>query len=284
MQMVMPMTEKVVQKDEIENVFQSTDRTAYPFYGPLNVAFNRTSEILLGKRLTNLQSYRDWLLEYVGESVRTKSAVSDKTIYVPDILFFKAIKKNMVTLEESIELAKKQISESDARSITLSNASEKLEDVKFVTSDVMLGQNLDLRETSTCMHAQHCLDGYWYIYSKCDAYCAWPRETEYSFGCYFLFASKFCMKCHNSVALTRCFEVSDSTNCTDCYFCHNCEALSNCMFCFNVKSMRYAIGNVEVGREKFMEIKTRLLGQVADELEKNKRLDISIYNFGCWKK
>ena len=55
------------------------------------------------------------------------------------------------------------------------------------------------------------------------------------------------------------------------------------MFCFNAKSLRYAIGNVEVGMEKFMEIKARLVGELAEKLEKNKRLDLSIYNFGCWK-
>lgn len=262
----MPMVMLMAEKDEIENAFQTT------------------MGIVLGKKLQNLQAYREWLLEYVGGSVHTKSAVSGKTVYVPDILFFSAIKNRMVTLEESFELGKKEISTEDAKCLTLSNAAEKLARIDYVTSDVMVGQNMDLRETSTCMHAQHCLDGYWYIYAKCDAYCAWPRETEYSFGCYFLFASKFCIKCHNSVSLTRCFEVSDSTNCTDCYFCHNCEGLSNAMFCFNAKSLRYAIGNIELGREKFMEIKARLIGQVADELEKNKRLDLSIYNFGCWNK
>lgn len=260
------MAEKVVQKDEIEEGFQTT------------------TGILLGKKLPNLPAYRNWLLEYVGSTLRMKSAVSDKTVYAPDIPFFAAVKNRMVTLEESLEMGKKQVSAEDAKGLTLSNAAEKLAGIDYVTSDVMLGQNMDLRETSTCMHAQHCLEGYWNIYAKCDAYCAWPRETEYSFGCFYLFASKFCIKCYNSVALTRCFEVSDSNNCSDCYFCHNCEGLSNAMFCFNAKSLRYAIGNVEVGREKFMEIKNQLIGQVADELEKNKRLDLSIYNFGCWKR
>jgi hypothetical protein len=190
----------------------------------------------------------------------------------------------MVTLEESIELGKKKIPEEEARSITLKNASEKLDGIKYVTSDVMVGNNLDLRETSTCMGSQHCLDGCWYIYSKCDAYCFWPSESEYSFGCHFIFNSRFCMKCYNSVNLTRCFEVNDSHNSSDCYFCNNVENLQNCMFCFNVKSLRYAIGNVEIGREKYLEIKKKIIDEIADKLEKDKRLDINIYNLGCWKK
>lgn len=249
----------------------------------IETAFQETSAILFGRRLSDIETYRAWLLEHVGEALHVKSHVSDNIVYVPNILFFSSIKKNMVTLEESLELGKRQISEQDANLLSVSNVSEKLNEIKYVTSDVMLGQNQDLRKTSTCMHAQHCFDGYWYIYSKCDGYCAWPRESEYCFGSHYLFASNFSMKCHNSVKLARCFELSDCTNCTDCYFCHNCEGLSNCMFCFNAKSLRYAIGNIEIGREEYMKIKNMIISEIAEKIEKEKRLDVNIYNVGCRK-
>ncbi|MFA6530677.1 MAG: hypothetical protein WCT31_03015 [Candidatus Micrarchaeia archaeon] len=247
-------------------------------------AFQNTSELLLGKRLSNLPEYKEWLFENVDRSIKVNSQVSRNSIYMPNIAFFSAIKRNMVTLEESVELGKKEVGEQTASSVTLANASGKLKEIKYVTSDVIVGQNLDLRETSTCMGSQHCLDGCWYIYSKCDAYCFWPSESEYSFGCQFICNSKFCIKCYSSVNLTRCFEVNDSHNSSDCYFCNNVENLQNCMFCFNVKSLKYAIGNVEVGREKFFEIKNRLMNEVASKLEKDKRLDLNIYNFGCFGK
>lgn len=261
--MVIPMEAKT---DEIERAFQNT------------------SELLLGKRLSKLPSYKEWLFENVDRTIKVKSEVSDKPVYVPNITFFNAIKRNMVSLEESVELGKKELDEGAVKSLTLANAPDKLKEIKYVTSDVMVGQNLDLRETSTCMGSQHCLDGCWYIYSKCDAYCFWPSESEYSFGCHFIFNSRFCMKCYNSVNLTRCFEVNDSHNSSDCYFCNDVENLSNCMFCFNVKSLKYAIGNVEVGRERFLEIKNKLMGEVASRLEKDKRLGLNIYNFGCFGK
>ncbi|MFH1785297.1 MAG: hypothetical protein ABH842_02625 [Candidatus Micrarchaeota archaeon] len=243
-------------------------------------AFQETTSIIFGRKLTNLESYRNWLLENVNKALHTKSQVSDKIVYVPDILFFNSIKKNLVTLEESLELGKKQISEHGAKTLTLSNASEKLQEINYVTSDVMLGQNQDLQKTSTCMHAQHCLDGVWYIYSKCDAYCFWPRESEYCFGSHFLFASNFSIKCYNSVKLARCFELSDCSNCTDCYFCHNCENLNNCMFCFNAKSLRYAIMNVEVGKEEYLRIKKMIVSEIAEKIENEKKLVLNIYNLG----
>ncbi|MFH1520813.1 MAG: hypothetical protein ABID61_04155 [Candidatus Micrarchaeota archaeon] len=244
-------------------------------------AFQETTSILFGKKLYNLEDYRTWLLESVGKALYTKSQISNNTVYVPDIIFYSSIKKNMVTLDESVELGKRQLSEEDTKILTLANASEKLKDIKFVTSDVMLGQNQDLKKTSTYMNAQHCFDGVWYINSKCDAYCFWPRESEYCFGSHFIFASNFSIKCYNSVKLARCFELSDCSTCTDCYFCHNCENLNNCMFCFNVKSLRYAIGNIEVGRETYLKIKEKIIGEIANKIETEKKLEMNIYNIGC---
>lgn len=244
-------------------------------------AFQETTKILFGKKLSDIESYRTWLLEGVSGALHIKSQVSDDIVYVPDILFFSSIKKNLVTLDESLELGKKQISREDAKTLTLPNASEKLNSIKYLTSDVMLGQNQDLMKTSTCMHAQHCLEGVWYIYSKCDAYCCWPRESEYCFGSHYLFASNFSIKCYNSVKLARCFELSDCSNCADCYFCHNCEGLTNCMFCFNAKSLRYAIWNIELGKEEYLRIKEKIIREIIETIERKKRLDVNIYNIGC---
>jgi hypothetical protein len=50
------------------------------------------------------------------------------------------------------------------------------------------------------------------------------------------------------------------------------------MFCSNAKNLRYAVFNVEVGREKFMELKSRLMSKICNELEANGRLEPDIYN------
>jgi hypothetical protein len=44
------------------------------------------------------------------------------------------------------------------------------------------------------------------------------------------------------------------------------------MFCFNTKSKRYAIANIEVGKETFVTIKKLLVGLMAKELKETKRL------------
>jgi hypothetical protein len=55
------------------------------------------------------------------------------------------------------------------------------------------------------------------------------------------------------------------------------------MFCFNTKNKRYAIGNTEVGKEKFLEAKKALQSWLLSQLEKNRSIDLDIYNIGCRK-
>jgi hypothetical protein len=118
---------------------------------------------------------------------------------------------------------------------------------------------------------------------KDSAYNFWPRSSEHLFGCGVLFDSQFCIHCYQSVKLSRCFEVDSSRDCSDCYYSHNIENCQNCLFCFNVKNKRYAIGNVEVGREKFLEAKKVLLDYVGKELEAKGELTLDIYNLADFK-
>jgi hypothetical protein len=56
------------------------------------------------------------------------------------------------------------------------------------------------------------------------------------------------------------------------------------MFCFNTKNKRYAIGNVEVGREEYMRIKSLVMASILSELEKTHALRHDIFNVGAEKK
>ena len=92
-----------------------------------------------------------------------------------------------------------------------------------------------------------------------------------------MFYAGFCVNCYHSNNLQRCLECDSCSNCSDCYFCHNCENLRDCLFCFNTKNKRYAIGNVEVGKEEFVRIKQLILEQIWNELEKTGSLKYEIF-------
>lgn len=243
-------------------------------------AFQQTTAILFGKSLTGLIDHSEWLNENVGEIVESKSALSDQTVYSAPSLFYKYIAGSVAKMDEALNLGNKSLSEKDVESLTVSNAKTKLKEIKTTSPELAFGNSENVVECTTCFDSYNSFRTSFLIKSRCAAYCYWPRITEYVFGCSLIFSSKFCINCYHSSHLTRCFELSDCTNCRDSYFCHNSEGLSDCMFCFNVKNKRYAIGNIELGKEKYDKIKAIVLADIVKKLEKNKKLETHIFNIG----
>ncbi|MFH1284980.1 MAG: hypothetical protein ABIH99_00175, partial [Candidatus Micrarchaeota archaeon] len=250
---------------------------------PIENAFDETCRILLGKKLSGgIDRYGKWLSKHTGEPPKTKSVVSGRDVFVPQLEFYLPIKERFVTLEESLEFGKRKSSEEVLGKLKLSNAVEKLAEISFIAPDDVYGRVLNAIDSVSYG------DGSVNIYKSAVAYrlknvthSLWITNSEYIFGSYVVFFSSFCINCYNSTNLTRCFEVDSSTDCNDCYFCHNCENLKDCMFCFNTKSKRYAIGNVEIGKEKYEKIKKRLLEEIAKTLENKGKIDANIFSIGC---
>lgn len=246
-------------------------------------AFETTTRIILGKGLVGLENYEGWLQTHLRPAKRHKSAVSEQMVYDPPLVFYAPVSRRAVKQAEALELGKRQLSKSDALGLTLDNAAQKLEPLRYHTSDAITGQNVEVEECSLYISSSYCFRVCSFANCKYCAYSFWPRDSEYLFGVDTVFHSKFCLKCYNSVNLTRCFEVSHSSNSSDCYFCHNIDACAECLFCTNAKALRYAIFNHEVGKEKYMKIKKLVLFEIANKLEKNKTLDYSIFTIGAKK-
>lgn len=242
-------------------------------------AFETTSGVVLGRKLSVLDDYTEWLGRYTdADPIRAKSAVSTNTVYAANTFFYRSVKKNMVKLDESLQLGERKIDREMIGKLTLSNAGQILSGIKYTTPEGIVEPNIGMEECTLYGYCSYCYKATAMVETKYSAFSFWPRQSEYVFGCRYCFSSKFCINCYYSVNLTRCFEMLDCNNCSDSYFCHNSEGLSNCMFCFNSKSLRYAIGNVEVGKEEYVRVKKILLDAIGKQLEKDKDLKLSIYN------
>ena len=261
-------------------------------------AFQSTTEVLLGRKLANMKDYEKWLASDVIYIKKGKSALSGEEMYYSYLKEYNKDSKNafiytigqasghgtdrLVSLKDATEIVSKRTAPSEEiKNLNLANAAGVLKDISYITHEIHEEPSIGIEECPNYAYSNYCYHGQYYYYSKYCAYCLFPRHSEYAFGSWCVFDSKFCIRCHESSKLTRCFEVAESTNCRDSYFCYNCENLDNCMFCFNTKSKRYAIGYVEVGKEKYMEIKKMVLNDIASRLEKDKGLKWDIYNIGC---
>ncbi|MEK6978733.1 MAG: hypothetical protein AABW86_00790 [Candidatus Micrarchaeota archaeon] len=241
--------------------------------------FQTTALLLFGKKLEGLDSFGDWLGSCFPSGIRfIKSVKSNKQVCVPPVYFFQMMENNMVTLDESLELGSLKLTEEQVGNLTLENASNLLSGIKTTTCEIVYGQNLGTEQCAGYGPTQHCYRSVFNWFAKHNGYAFMARTSESVFGCSNILDCQFSMRCFNSAKLVRCFEVADSNNCKDSYFCYNCENLENCLFCFNTKSKRYAIANIEVGKEKYLEIKKKICEQVFAELEQTKKLDYGIFN------
>jgi len=242
--------------------------------------FQVITSVVFGRKIAGHSDYEKWLSENVCEIAYGKSVLSGEPVYLPlSFEFYGAIKHNIVTIDEGYGIeGKKQLSEAELNQLNFQNSKSTLRKLATVAPLTVYGENSKMADCSFYYNSHSCYKSVALNKSKYSLYSFWPRQSDYMLGCYYTFSSQFCIKCYNSENLTRCFEMSDCTNCTDSLFCHNCENLSNCMFCFNVKAKKYAIANVEVGKEKYLEIRKKVLEELTSRLEKEKRLDLNIFN------
>ena len=256
-------------------------------YGPIEKAFSETSSLLLGKPLSSIEEYSAFLQRNIPENGRLLSPFSGKSVLVASYRTHISdrfeLGGRLLTDLEVRELGNvgtdKDIEKMDASS--LASVCETINSIAYGDLDKQVGNNSNMLDATVVINAHDCCHGAAFVLCRKCAYCFWPAHCENVFGSFTTWHSRFCMKCFNSKNLTRCFEVESSNNCSDLYYSHNCENVHNSMFCFNVKNMRNAIGNVQLEPSDYPSVKSLLISQVFEELERKKNLKWSVYNLGC---
>ena len=243
----------------------------------LDEAFATTTKLLFSRALAPMEKYGKWLAQRVPGGQRVKSALGSGTAYLPDYGYFRRMPKGKIVSVEDSARASAPILQ-NVEGISLKGMREAVERSAYFVPTYSQGANMGIEDTFgciDCINVRHMFDPFT---SKNCAYGLSIMDGEGSFGLHRCRAPKFSMHCYNAWDMSRCFEMDAARSCTDSMFCHNVEGLDNCLFCFNVKSKRYAIGNVELPRDRYLVAKSRLVWEIAERLEKNGRLEFDIYD------
>jgi hypothetical protein len=247
----------------------------------LEKEFTGTCKLLLGAELNGLDDYGEWLGRRVPLPYPLKSAISEKEVWVaPPSNYAGKRFANVISYDE-IDLANKTSFKYD--DIKDSDTAEIIQKIiKPVAYFIGNFRYRTYENVDKCSGAGAGRNLYYgedlFIDAKNLAYCNYAMYSQNMFGCHNVPYSQFGIHCYNSVNLTRAFEADCCYHSSDILFCHNSEALANCMFCFNVKNKRYAIANVEVGRDEYLRVKQILLDYIGKELKDKKYLETDIYN------
>lgn len=249
---------------------------------PIEKAFKSTATVILGADIGTLEENKGFLTERAVIPCEIITFFGNPACYGPIFFFNQIPKDKMINMDEELACSELHIdiNENDGLKSILS----RLGDIALYRIDLSEGTANNAINNPIMYNA---INSYFVVdltFGKNCAFCTYALNDESVFGCYRAIHSKFTIRCENSYNLTACFEMDGCSNCSNSMFCHNSENLDHCMFCFNTKSKRYAIGNVEIGREEYMKIKERVLSELVRQIKEGRKLKWDIYNLGAGMK
>jgi len=231
----------------------------------LDSSWRSACRILFGREIGPLAKYRAWLSQNLPRGARRRSHSSGKDVAVAFDAFSAGAR--FVSSEE-LKLNKGYgVSVNDMKDVDslLSALSEKCEyagnrhlgNSAFVeSSDIVLDSQYV--SNSTNIEESQYVDSSFMI----------RKGSKHIFGCGALGNGEFLVRVTDSYGQKRSFESSIVGTSSDCYFCHNVLGSREMMFCFGQRNKSYCIGNTPLPKEQYLELKRKILAEVADVLEK----------------
>ncbi len=104
-------------------------------------------------------------------------------------------------------------------------------------------------------------------------------NSDYIYGSFFVVNSSFVILSTASANIRRAFQADKCNNSSDIYFTHDVEGGIEVMFSQHIRNKSYIIGNLELDKTKYIEIKNKLLEEINNELSSKGKLSFSIWNF-----
>lgn len=244
-------------------------KMASPAYDALNRSWKGACKALFGREVGELSDFEPWLEEYAQHPPRfEKSFFSGKEVeisiedYAPGSRF--------ASFDE-LDFAKKfqPLSINEIKDIDgiIGALGERMQ----YTGNLVLGNSANVARSGSVVDSHFVWKSSRVSDSKYIACSQDARYCEHCFGLGVSSKSSFCIR-STSGRMTRCFETLNCELLTDAYYCALVQNSQECMFSFGCRSKNFIIGNLQLPRAKYMEIKRKLLGEMAQKLERDKRI------------
>ncbi|MBI5227760.1 hypothetical protein HY988_04190 [Candidatus Micrarchaeota archaeon] len=236
----------------------------------LEKSFSNTSKMLFGEPIGALKDFEPYLKEIMFPYAMKKSSISGKDTMISSPHYpenAKFISQDEIGLLNS-SFSPLNINEIKDIDSLFDAVSEKV----VYCGNKLFGKNNEVQEVDNCVDCSNILHGHTLFNVKYGAYVSCTRETEHVFGVSGFPKASFSMRMCIGIGANRCFESHYCSNISEMYYAFNCIGCSNCIFAFNLRSKRNVIGNLELPKDKFLSLKTKLVAEMADELKRKKRI------------
>ncbi|MBU0532341.1 hypothetical protein KKB44_02500 [Candidatus Micrarchaeota archaeon] len=239
-------------------------------YNQLNRAWKKTCGVLLGREVGELQEFEGYLKRYTDPIEKRTSVISGKEITISSNRLSKNTK--VIGYNEINEYAKRDFKLDINKIKDIDSILEELNENICYAGDIVLGNSQNFLNSHRCMNTSYILGCQDVHDGKYTAYTTSIRNPEYSFGCCFGGDIQFCIKVLDPYKQTRCMETFHCNVVSDSYYSASLEDCSGCLFSFNQKNKHNLIGNIQLEKNKFADLKSKLLSEIAETLEKKKTI------------
>lgn len=236
----------------------------------LHIDFKKTCKIIFGQEIGELEEFAPYLSEMIMPYTHAKSSVSGKPVMLSSSFY--PSNATFVSQEEISAINTAPFSINDIKDIDslFAAASERA----VFCGNKIFGKNMNVTESDNVVDSidvHHSHDVY---NSKYVAYCGIGRFAESIYGVGPFWRGNRAIRC-SAVYMngaSRSFECHYSNGISDSYYTFNCSGCTSCMFCFNLRSKSHMIGNLQLSRERYAQLKEKLVSEMAEMLKKNKRI------------
>lgn len=243
----------------------------------LEQAFQSTSKVLFGQEIGKLSDFQEYLSEMMMPYQVKKSYISGKSVMLSSPFYQNESK--FISQDEITQISSKPLDPNVIKD--LDSLIEAVEERRYYCGNKTFGKCEFIAAVDNIVDCNYVSNAHNVFQVKYGSYLSYLRESEYVFGLSAFPNSKYSMRCIEGIGSTRCFESYYSTNLADTYYAFNCSGCSDCIFAFNLRSKRHVIGNMELQRDKYQELKKKLISEMVEKLKKNKMLfsiaDISLF-------
>jgi len=247
-------------------------------YDAVNKAWKSTTAVLFGSPMGELSEYEQYLKgAAIGQTV--ESGLSGRKLWVASEQYDRKARFFDYNLEQA-GFAKIAAQPFDINRIKdIDSLVETLKERFVYSGNKTLGNSKMVEHSDAVVDSNCVLNSSIVVRSEYVAYSYLLRENKHTFGSTSSGQSSHIVRCFYNNSLNRCFECSASVACSDCYFSYNLMDCTDCMFAFHVRAKRYLVGNVQLGRDEYIQLKAKLVGEMAGQLRSKKQFDLSIIDF-----
>jgi hypothetical protein len=223
---------------------------------------------ILGAEIGPLGDYKEWLSGFYHAPARFQSSISGKDVFLAN--GFYPEKGKYISLDETGAAKMKPLSINDIKDID--SIVEAIAGSAIYCGNMINGKCSDVISSTNISDSSTILSCHSLFNSRNMAYSSVCDGGDTCFGMLATTAPKCLIRCHGGINLTRCFECHSNDSLSDSFFCGSTNGCSNCMFSFGLYNKSHCIGNIQLSPEKYNSIKNKLVSEMREILQKDKKL------------